>query len=169
MKSHLKINRQNGFTLFEVLIFTALFTGVAIVCATVLVTVLRVNARQSAAAEVNQQVQFLLTTVERAVEEATSIDNATGGSLLKTHLSDAAREPTLITVSGTTVTLQEGAGAAQALTSTKVDVSALTFTKRVNVNARDVVSVAFTMSYRSSSSPQQYTRTVRTSVQKMNP
>ena len=83
--------------------------------------------------------------------------------------ADFARDPVEISLIGTTVYLQEAGGTPEPLTSQKVKVDALTFTKQENPSARDVVSVLFTMSYNSQSPQQQYTRTLRTSIQKLNP
>ena len=162
---------RKGYALFEVLIFIVLFTSMSLAFITVFISVMRINVRQTSAAEVNGQSQFLLTTIEQEVMQAASIDDITDPGTLTMHPApaDFARDPVEISLIGTTVYLQEAGGTPEPLTSQKVKVDALTFTKQENPSARDVVSVLFTMSYNSQSPQQQYTRTLRTSVQKLNP
>ena len=58
---------RKGYALFEVLIFIVLFTSMSLAFMTVFISVMRINVRQSSAAEVNGQAQFLLTTIEQEV------------------------------------------------------------------------------------------------------
>ena len=61
---HTTYSSRAGFSLLEMVIFAALFALAAVSFMTILVSVTRIQVRQGAAAEVNQQSQFLLQTIQ---------------------------------------------------------------------------------------------------------
>src|SRR5439155_3691810 len=68
---------RSGFTVLELILFTAIFVGTGVIFITILLTITRVHVRQSAVAEVNQQSQFLLQTIQRNVASASLIEMQT--------------------------------------------------------------------------------------------
>jgi hypothetical protein len=164
-----------GSTLFEVLVFTALFTVMSIASVTILVAMVKVHARQIAAAEVNSQAQFLIATIGRTVEEATVINQPiASGSVLGVCVGALPCAPeNIVTISDSpqdsAIFFIEGAALPERITSDKVRVDSLVFTRHTNPNARDIVSVSFTISYNSPNPERHYTRTLQTSFQQLNP
>lgn len=157
---------KRGATLFEVLVYISIFSVMAIAFITIFLIVIRVNARQSSAGEVNGQAQFLITTIERTVEQATSFTVDVGGQVTTFTM---ATSTVTIALSGTAVQMTDANGTST-LTSSKVTVDSLTFTKRTNAGARDVLSVSFKISSAVPTNSQQYyTRTLQTSFQQLNP
>ncbi|MGC8776310.1 MAG: PulJ/GspJ family protein [Minisyncoccia bacterium] len=71
---------KKGFTLVELLIFIAIFSIVVSIFFVVLVSISNVQVRGLASNEVNQQSQFLLSTIQRYVESASLIELPTGVS-----------------------------------------------------------------------------------------
>ncbi len=160
-------NRKSGFTLIEVLIFAAIFVLIMTSLITVLVTITRVQVRQTGAAEVNQQSQSLLQTLQYYIAQASVVQlyNDTPTSTLKLRVANTAYDPTFITLQGNTVYLQQtSTGTLQALTSAKVNVSSLLFTKHANPPGHDSVGVAFTMTYNTGSLQQGVVQSLETSL-----
>lgn len=142
--------QRSAFTIVELLIFSAIFAVASVAFLTILVSVTRVQVRQTAVAEVNQQSQFLLQTLQRYVEQSSLIELAADAatSTLKLRMASSTIDPTTIYASGTTMYVREtDSGAPQALTSDKVKVSSIAFTKRENAGGRDSVSIVFTMEF----------------------
>ena len=165
------LDSKSGFTIMELIIFAAIFALTAISFITVLVSVTRVQVSQSSVAEVNQQSQFLLQTLQRYIEQSSAVemtaDEAT--STLKLRMSDTASDPTYIYTLANRVYIKETDGGTPApLTSDRVNVSELSFTKRENPGGRDSVSLAFTVEYANENMYQKAAHDLRTSVTRVS-
>ncbi len=158
---------KKGFTIIELLIFSAIFSVVAIAFLAAFVSVVQIRTRQGAVAEVNQQSQFLLETIQRAVESSSLIElpSDTATTTLKLRMASSTLDPVYIFLSGTTAYLQQTeTGALQPLTSDKVTVSNLTFTKRANPPGHDSVNVFFTLAYTTQNIKQSFLQSLQISV-----
>ncbi len=161
------LDSRRGFTILELLIFTAIFTGAAMAFIAILVAVTRVHVRQNAMAEVTQQSQFLLTTIQRYVEQSSAIEMANDSttSTLKLRMASTTGDPAYIYLSGTTVYLkQTESGTAEPLTSDKVQITSLNFAKRSNPGGHDSVSVAFLMNYNATNIQHRFTNEIDTAI-----
>jgi type II secretory pathway pseudopilin PulG len=69
-----QIRTRKGFTLIELLIFAAMLIFIGVMFEAILLVVTRVQARQSAAAEVNQQSQVLTQTIQYYIQNAWLVD-----------------------------------------------------------------------------------------------
>ncbi|MFH1246577.1 MAG: type II secretion system protein [Candidatus Liptonbacteria bacterium] len=150
-----------GFTLIEVLIFTAIFSLMAIAFMTILVVVSRIQVREGAVAEVNQVSNYLMRTIENGVQGASLIDLPadTATTTLKLRMASSSADPTYIYLSNGTVYIKEmDSGIPQAISSQKVSVNTLAFTRRTNTNGRDTVSVSLDVSYNTSNIQQAFTQ-----------
>lgn len=163
---------SRGFSLLEVIIFSAIFSVIMVSFITILVAVTRVQTRQQAAAEVNQQSQFLLQQIQYYVERSSLIELSqdVATSTLKLRMPASAEDPTYIYLSGSTLYLQKTAtGTAQALNSSKVNVSSLNFfVKRANPPGHDSVSVSFTVAYNTASPQQKFSQTLQTAIARVS-
>ena len=155
-----------GFTLLEVLLFIGIFAVIIVGFMGVFITASSVAVRQSSSAEVASQSQFLLQQVQYYVERSSAIEITadTATSTLKLRMPLAAEDPTIIQLSGSGVTLQQAGGATRSLTSSKVNVSSLSFTRRTNPPGHDAVAVAFTMQYNTANLKQRFSEALNTSV-----
>ncbi len=171
---------RRGFTLPELLIFVAIFAVVIVGFLTMFVTATRIQSEQGSSTEVASQAQFLIQQVGYYVQSARLIDlpqdTATGTLVLRESLSAAAADPTELTLASGTVYLAQGlAGTPQALTSNKVTVSALTFTRHFNANGsstafgQDSVSYSFVMSGGAPGTSQYYSHTYQSSATVLAP
>ena len=161
---------RDGFTLLELLVFAGIFTIVIIGFLTILVAVVRVQSRQYGAADVNQQSQFLLQQFQYYIESSSLVDmpQDVPSSALRLRMSASAEDPTIVSLAGGVVYLKRGAGAEQALTSGRVTVSSLVFTKRSNPPGHDSVDIAFTLEHSSPGVARIFSQSLRTSVARVN-
>lgn len=156
-----------GFTIIELLIFAAIFSVMSVAFLSALVSSIQIQTKQLAASEVNQQSQFLLDTIQYYVQSASLIEMSSDAATttLKLRMSSSSTDPTYIYLSGSAVYLkQTDSGTAQALTSSKVSVSNVSFTKRANNPGHDSVNVLFTMAYNSTSPNQSFLQNLQLSV-----
>lgn len=173
MKQIIGFDSRKAFTLIELLIFSAIFTFAAIAFITVLVSITRIQVRQNSSVEVMGQSQFLLQAIQHYVEQSSLVDMPAGvaTTTLKLRVIPTATttDPTYIYLSGSAVYLKQGdGGAAQPLTSSKVNVSNLSFIKKSNPGGHDSVSISFTVSYNTSNIQQQFTNQLSTSIARVS-
>lgn len=165
------LHSRRGFTLIEILLFAAIFSVVALTFVGVLTMVLRLQARGQAASEVAGQSQFLLQTIERLVSRSSLVEMPANEATttLRLRTASSITDPTTVYLSSGAVYLKETvSGAPQRLTSDRVTVSALSFTKRTNPPAHDSVDVAFTISYNAEGQILQFSEVFRTSVARVS-
>ncbi len=163
--------RRQGFTLIELLIFCVIFGLIAISFVTVLVSAIQIQVRQNSVAEVTQQSQLLLDTIQYYIQSASLIDlsSDTATTTLKLRMSSSTIDPTYIYLSGGIVYLkQTDAGSATALTSNRVSVSNFAFTKRANVPGHDSVNVGFTVAYNTTNIKQSFLQGLQISVARVS-
>lgn len=167
--------RRRGFTIIELLVFSAIFSIIMIGLITVFVVTTRVQSRQSSANEVETQGQFLLQQLQYYIQTARLVnipqDAATGTLTLAETVASSSLDPTVINLSSGTVYLTQGTGGtAQALTSNKVTVSNLSFTRHYNISGSstvygaDSVSYSFTVAANNTNGTQKYSQFFQSSA-----
>lgn len=164
------IAQRSGFTVLELIIFSAIFSVASMIFIGILVSITRIGARQSAAAEVNQQSQFLLQKIQYYIERASLVDaneNQTANSL-RLRMGASVSDPTRIYLSAGKVLLEEGGSGPQALTSDKVNITNLAFTKKANPPGHDSVAISFTMEYVTNNIQQKFVQSLTTAVARVS-
>lgn len=119
-----------GFTLIEIILYLTLTTIMISILGGIGVNVLLSNAKAHAREEVGYNAHFVFEKIERVIHEAESITGPTGNatsSTLTLTMSDAEKDPTVVTVTEGVVTITKGIGPALALTASEVTVTDLTF------------------------------------------
>jgi len=157
--------------MMELLIFSAIFALIMVSFITMMVTVVRIQSRQTAAAQVNEESQFLLQQIQYYIESSSLVElnQDVATSTLKLRMSVNSSDPTYIYLSSSTVYLkQTDAGTPQELTTSKVTVNNLTFIKRSNAPSHDSVSVSFTIANNTQNLTQQFSQALRTAVARVN-
>jgi prepilin-type N-terminal cleavage/methylation domain-containing protein len=158
---------KRGFTLIEMLIAISIFTVIAVAFIGILSVVTQVQVQSSSAAVVNQESQFLLQKLQYYIRTASIIDmpTSTSPSTLTFDVASSSLDPSFITLASGTVYLQQSnGGALQPLTSNKVFVSNLSFTRNANPPGHDAVSVSYTMIYNTSNIAQAFSQLFQTSI-----
>jgi type II secretory pathway pseudopilin PulG len=161
---------RRGFTLLELVVFTAIFSLIIIAFISVLVSITRTQVRQTAVTEVNQQSQFVLQAMQYYVERSSIIEgNADAATTsIKLRMTSSAEDPTLVFASGTQIFSQVGAGAAQAITSNRVLVANFSMAKHSNSGGKDTLAVSFVISYNTANFQQQFTQVLSSAVARVN-
>lgn len=160
--------RKRGFTLIEILLSVAIFSIIIIAFVGILVAITQIQVQTSSTASVNQESQFLLQKIQYYVETASviNIPTSTPTSTLQFFAASSSLDPEYITLSGGRVYLQQTAsGALQPLTSAKVTVSNLSFTRNANPPGHDAVNVSFTMAYNTLNTLQAFSQIFQSSVE----
>src|SRR4051812_32890867 len=135
---------RRGFSLIELLLYSAIFSVVVIGFITIFVGITAVQTQQTSSGEVEAQSQFVLQQIQYYIQQSSLIDipTDTPTSTLVLRMANVSLDPTYITLSSGTVYLQQSSTSIPyALTNNSVSVSSLTFTKRTNPPSHDSVSV----------------------------
>lgn len=159
-----------GFTLIELIIFMAIFAVTMGAFATVFVGVSGVAVRQGGIAEVQSQSQFLLQTIQYHVERSSvvEIEADTPTDTLTLRMPSEAEGQVVIGLNGTAVEVEVGGDPAETITSPRVEVSDLVFTKHSNPGGKDSVSVSFTVAYATENVAQRFAQSLRTTVARVS-
>ena len=131
--------KQGGFTLVELLLYTAVLAIIGGLLTGVLITSIRTQKRDSSTNQVTQQLDFVLGTVQRLIRESSLVEAVYEGSLpeiacsqhctLKLRMNDPAQDPTIIRSDINGVYLKAGASLEVPLTTDEIVVDSLGFTK----------------------------------------
>lgn len=160
--------RKNGFTLIEILIYAGLFSAVAVFLVNILTTTTRVQTRQAALNELNQQITFVASTVERLVRDSSLIENDAGvaSTTLVLRMASSTLDPTEIFVdaSSTAIFVQEGSAAALAITNNKIKVTHFEIVKYENPGGRAVVQIDLTLENNIDNPQLKFSRTLQTAI-----
>jgi len=156
----------------ELLIYVAIFTGSAVLLTAILSSTGRIQVRQSAVDELNQQTFFIQSTIQRLVREASLIENPAGvaSTTLKLRMSSSTLDPTLIytDASNTAIYLKQGNGSASALTNDKAKISSFSITKYENPGGLAVVQVDLTLAYNSTDPRKQFSRDLKIAISRVS-
>ncbi|MEK7464386.1 MAG: prepilin-type N-terminal cleavage/methylation domain-containing protein [Patescibacteria group bacterium] len=168
----LPTNKNSGFTLIEVLIYTVIFAVSSVFLVGILGTITRVQSRQSSYNELSEQTSFLSNTIQRLVREASLVDMASGvaTSTLTLRTTSSTLDPTTIyaDASGTAVYIQEGTSTPIAITDSNVTVSNFSVIKFENAGGPSVVQVDVTLTYNTLNPQAQASKSLHFAVTKIS-
>lgn len=148
MRTHATFQHQRGFTLIELLLYVSI-VGTLLLSMTMFFA-LSVDSRvkNQSVSEVDQQGVAAMDYITQTIRNASSITSpAAAGSAASLTLvvPTASLSPTVFDLSGTTLQVKEGSGAAVALTNAKVQASSLTFKNLSPSPSNKLVQVSFTI------------------------
>jgi hypothetical protein len=127
--------KRRGSSIFETIIYVALFVIIMGMLVTFLVNILRRTAKEEAMLEVNQNTLFAIDKASAVIRSAINVtdpaDGATGSSLTLT-MADLNLSPTVIAVTNGVLTMRQGTGAAVPLTSSGISITGFTVKNLVN-------------------------------------
>jgi len=180
----MKKKNTSGFTLLELVIYTAIFASVAGLLTSILVSTTKVTTNQTVTTQVSNELNLLLSTVQDQVRSSSNIDcvgasqltcstSITPGSYLKLRFEDPTKDPTCIYLSGTQILLAQGpdstnpqncTSTTQALTTSKVNATSLTFTKYDFPGGHATVQIDATLAYNSTNPDMQISRSLHSAI-----
>ncbi len=141
--------RNHGFTLVEVLLYVALSGGLILVLASFLNLSTTAKIKNQSITEVNQQGFAALEHITHTIRNATGVTTPSIGTTTNTlsvTVPSVAQSPSVFSLNGTTVQVQEGGSAGVALTSGSVQISSLSFKNLSSPGTPGVIQVSFTVS-----------------------
>lgn len=156
---NLDFKTNYGFTLIEMLVYTAIFVLMISALAAFMSTLSQSRIRNQAMLEVNDQGVQVLRIITQNLRNATVINSPSIGTsvgTLSVNTISAGTTPTLVTLSGGVLYITQGASPAVALTNNKVAVSNLSFSNVSRPSTFGAVKVSFTVTNSTSSSKAEY-------------
>ncbi len=173
-----KLKISKGFTLIEILLYTAIFAVVGGLTVGILLTVTQVQQRESAGAEVTGQLNFIMQTVQRLVSKSSNIEIEPGivTSTLKLRMEDPTKDPTCLSLVDGMIKLAEGPGTnpnncttvTSDLTNSRVIVNIFNFKKFVQYPGHDTVSIDLTITYNTTNPKGQVQRTLSSAIARVS-
>ncbi|MEK7462957.1 MAG: tail fiber domain-containing protein [Patescibacteria group bacterium] len=165
------INKSNkGFTLIEVLIYTAILSISGSLLSGVLFNTTKIKSRQTAVIEVNEQLGFVLQNIQRSIMDSSiiDIDAGTSTSTLVLKFKDDAKNPTKFYITDNIVYKKEATNTAQPLTDSSVIADAVNFLKVSGYSGHDSVQIDLTLSYNTSNPTSAFSRTLSSAVARVS-
>jgi len=141
--------KQSGFTLIELLLYVGLI-GILLSAVTALfITTADARIKNESITEVNEQGNYAMELITQAVRNGTSITSPTVGATsagFTIVVPTGALSPTILSLSGGSLQLKEGAGATTAITNSNVQASSLTVTNLTRSGTTGIMQINFTLS-----------------------
>lgn len=152
--------RSAGYTLIELLLYIAI-SSILLSSITVFAgLVVEARVKNQSIAEVDQQGARAMEIITQTIRNATSITAPAAGASanqLTLVVPTGALSPTVFNLSGSTLQITEGAGAAVALTTNEVQISNLTFKNVTRSGTPGIVQISFTVDRTNTSGRNEYT------------
>ncbi len=150
---------MKGFSLIEILIYLAIIALIVVVLANFAINFFSAKTKAETMREVEQNMRFAQEKMTRTIRNAAGINSPIFGSSassLSLSMADGAKDPTIFQVSGGQLTIKEGVSSAVAITSSKVNVSSLTFTNVSYAGTKGTVRIEITIDYNNPASQPDY-------------
>ena len=144
-----KYTNTRGFTLIELLLYLAITPLILLTIFVFLSSFFEARVKNQTIMEVEEQGIYAMNSIIEAIRNAEAINTPLGGasaSFLSLDVINAALDPTVFDVSGSTLRITEGAGTPVALTNTRVVASDLTFQNLSYPSTPGIIRVQFTLS-----------------------
>ena len=165
------IQNKKGCSLLEILIYTGLIAMVGTLLSGILISVTQLGNQQSASSEVNQQLNFVLQTVQRLVRDSSLVDipSGTATSSLVLRMKIPSEDPTKIYLSGNKIYLQQGTGGTPSpLIDDQILANNITFVKISAYPGHDSVQVDLTLSYNTQNPQESFTKSLSSAVARVS-
>lgn len=161
---------KRGFTLMEVLIYTAILSITGTILSGVLLNTTKIKGRQTAVIEVNEQLNFVLQNVQRSIMDSSIIDieNSVSTSTLVLRYKDETKNPTQFYVSDNIVYKKEAANTPQPLTDNSVIANAINFLKVSGYSGHDSLQIDLTLSYNTNNPVSAFSRTLSSAIARVS-
>jgi len=150
---------QHGFTLIELLLYVAIIGTLLTAITAFFGIITDARVKNQSITEVDQQGAFIMNTITQTIRNANSITTpaaAGTGATLTLVVPTGGLSPTTFNLSGTTLQITEGAGAAVALSNNDVQASNLSFKNLTRSGTPGIVQVSFTLAHTNPSGRNEY-------------
>lgn len=162
--------KESGFSLLELVIYVAIFAVSSTFLVAILTSITRVQVREKSANEVNHQIGFVGSAIERLVQDSSliDIDSGTATSSLVLRMASTTLDPTTVFASGSIIYIQEATSTAVALTDSRVNVDKFSVTKFENPGGKAIVHVTLALSYSTDNLRSRFSKAVQLAVSKIS-
>ena len=140
---------NDGYTLIELLLYIAMTAVLLTGLMAFFGMTLSVRVKNESMNEVEQQGQFVLSTLLQSVRNAESITTpavAASSTSMTLTTADSATNPTVYSISGTSLQIKEGTSAAINLTNNNVAVTNFMVKNASRTSSSGSVEISFTLS-----------------------
>lgn len=146
------MNKNNkGFSLIEFVIYFGILAAVSILVVNLMINAARDKGHIEARTEVQQNLRYGMLRITQAIHQASSV-NGTPGATLSLVIGGVNN---VFDLSSGVLRIKVGAAAEEPITSDKVTVTGLTFTKISNASpAKDTIQTSMTISYKDNGNTQ---------------
>jgi len=165
------LKSKAGFTLIELLIYVGLLSLTSGFLISILAVTARIQNRQISSYEVTSQSSFALDYIKRAVRESSAIENEPGKTLsyIKLRAKNPQKDPTyIVLIGGGQIQIKEGANASTTITTNKISVDNLQFTKFVNYPGHDALQINLTASYNTQNPQFNFSQTFASAISRVS-
>jgi len=140
---------NKGFTLIELLLYVALASIMLGAISIFMSNMLSARIKNQTIMEVENQGMLTTRRIEQAIRNANSINSPTLGTLagnLSLAMASSTISPTVFSVSGNVLSIQEGVGSAVQLTNSRVRIIGLNFLNASLADTPGSLKFQFTIS-----------------------
>lgn len=148
------IMKKNGFTLVELILYVALTSILLVGFAMLVPYLLESRLKNQIILEVEEQATFVSSYMGLEIRNAEGINSPGPGvssGTLSLDVVDGSDDPTVFSVNSGVLEVTRGAGSAQALTNSKIEVTNLNFVNLTRTDTAGAVRVEFTIEYNNAS------------------
>ncbi len=141
--------KSRGFTLIELLLYVALASVMLGAISVFMANMLSARVKNQTIMEVENQGLLISRRIEQAVRNADSVGSpvlGTSAGALSLAMASSTINPTVFSVSGNSLGIQEGAGAFTPITNSRVKITDLNFTNTGLADTPGSVKFQFTLS-----------------------
>ena len=146
-----KRQSQKGFTLVELVLYVSICSILLLTLSTFLTFLLGARIRSQAITEVNQQGFQVMNLITQTIRNGRSIQVPTNGvssSTVSITTGNALLNPTVFSISSTTLLIKEGPAASIPLTNSRVRASSLVFSNVSSGSTTEkIIRISFSLDY----------------------
>lgn len=157
--------------MIELLIYVGLLALTGGFLTSILLVTVRIQNQQISSYEVTSQSNFILGSVKRLIGWSSAIEIETGKPLnyLKLRTENPQKDPTYIVLrSDKQIEIKEGGGASTTLTTAKINVDALQFTKFSSYPGHDTVQINLAASYNSANPQFAFSQVISSAISRIS-
>jgi competence protein ComGC len=158
-KEKLFFQNRPGFTLVEMLLYTAIVGVILLSISVFLSIMLEARVKGQVIAEVGQVGVQAVQIFEQTARNSVAINSpaaGTSGVSASLVLAEGAKNPTVFDMAGGIIRIKEGGSAAVNITSSKLTATGLSFTNLSASGTAGTLRIQFTLTYKNPSSRNEY-------------
>ncbi len=155
----LRIHNRTGYTLIELMLYIAILGSLLAAVSGFYAMTQATQKKAQVIAEVDQQGNMVIETITSTLRNASNINSPVAGAnstSASIAMASSSINPTIYDLNGSALRRQEGVAAAELLTSTRIQVSNLTFRNLTRSGTDGALQVSFTLSSTNTSGRAEY-------------